>query len=419
LEMLPRSLLSSCGNSSLTAAAITATATALAAGAGISVYQSSTVDASSSQCDKNAAAGQRNRDDSYDYDHGFRIESHLMDRIGQKKYLANAKDQIPSTFRVLAIDIKEMRTQAFTGTCRLSHDKVFLEEVAPPKEVVLSKQDEATSDADKKKRRTKLKIPQKALVKSIFHCSSPQSQQHIGVELLEASVMDLNPYKLRKKQSIGTWEYDPGKYYPPKSQDGNMPGKEDEIDKEIADSSTVREKNDTSNMEDDPMFVEIEAPWNQYAWMEELRLRINGQVHFDAPMEKSAAYERMLFGHNYKTTVPPVHKFSDYFIPFAFAKSNPDGVDSKQQANVRACNKPHAVIANGAALQLVSSAQQLNRKQYLNPHHLTCRYLYRFPVLFGCFRSCAKKQTSHYLLSMIHEHGEEIRKHLWRRRLSQ
>jgi hypothetical protein len=43
----------------------------------------------------------------------------------------------------------------------------------------------------------------------------------------------------------------------------------------------------------------------------------------------------------------------DYFIPFSFAKSDPDGVDGRSKANVRACNKPHAVIANGAALQKV------------------------------------------------------------------
>ena len=96
--------------------------------------------------------------------------------------------------------------------------------------------------------------------------------------------------------------------------------------------------------------------------MEELRLRINGQIYFDAPLEKSSRYERMLFGHVYKTTVPTVHKMIDFFIPFAFAKSNPDGVDSRNATNVRAGNRPHVVIANGAALQLVPSSLRLLQK---------------------------------------------------------
>ena len=200
-------------------------------------------------------------------------------------------------------------------------------------------------------------IPQKALVKDIFHCSSPNSQQPVGVELLEASIADLNPYKLRKKQRIGGWEYDPGKYYESDDDGKDAPPQHIATDNNDDIPSEVE-----SNGFQDPAFVEMEAPWNQYAWMEELRLRINGQIHFDAPVEKSSRYERMLFGHVYKTTVPTVHKMIDFFIPFAFAKSNPDGVDSRNATNVRAGNKPHVVIANGAALQLVPSSLRLLQK---------------------------------------------------------
>jgi hypothetical protein len=296
----------------------------------------------------------------------FRIESHLMDKIQQKKYLSSvAKEQIPSTFRVLAIDLKVMRTDAFTGKCRLSHDKVFVDDVAPPKEVdiegpisVARNDDDDDNNINRKnqsrkntkRQRVKLKIPQKALAKSIVHCSSPQSQQHVGVELLEASISDLNPMKLRKKQSIGDYSYDPGKYYSQTEKNNNAEADtylevdEDNIEKldPYSESSLERET-----------VLEMEAPWNQYAWMEELRLRINGQIQFDAPLEKSSRYERVFFGRSYKITVPAVHKMMDYFIPFSFAKSDPDGVDGRSKANVRACNKPHAVIANGAALQKV------------------------------------------------------------------
>jgi hypothetical protein len=294
---------------------------------------------------------QKGKDDAFDEDsnQSFRIESHLMDRIQQKQYLSDAKDGIPSTFRVLAIDVPEMRTEAFTGTCVISHSKVFLDDVAPAKAI-----DVVLDDKGKNNER-KLKIAQKSLIKSIVHCSSPQSQQHIGVELLEASVSNLNRFKVRRKQSFGNYTYDPGKYYDADSKNVNENDNnndDDEMD-EIDEGQIPLDKERSD---------EIEAPWNQYAWMEELRLRINGHIEFDAPVEKSPRYQRVLYGNNYKTTIPAVYKVWDLFMPFSFARSDPNGIDGRNQANVRACNKPHAVIANGAALQLVPSSLRLLQK---------------------------------------------------------
>ena len=45
-----------------------------------------------------------------------------------------------------------------------------------------------------------------------------------------------------------------------------------------------------------------------------------------------------------------------------FAKSDPDGLDGRDQAVCRASSKPHAVIANGAALQRVPSSLRLLQK---------------------------------------------------------
>lgn len=112
----------------------------------------------------------------------FRVEVHLMDKIQQKAYLSSVKDGIPSTLRILAIDLPEMRTRAFSGDCRLAHDKVFVSEVASPKVVPLDHQshhdtaDEnfngndrklssSSSSKTKKITPTQLKIAQKALVK--------------------------------------------------------------------------------------------------------------------------------------------------------------------------------------------------------------------------------------------------------------
>lgn len=45
-----------------------------------------------------------------------------------------------------------------------------------------------------------------------------------------------------------------------------------------------------------------------------------------------------------------------------FAKSDPDGLDGRNQGVCRATSKPHAVIANGAALQRVPSSLRLLQK---------------------------------------------------------
>lgn len=93
-------------------------------------------------------------------DDTFRVEVHLMDKIQQKSYLESAKDGIPSTLRILAIDLPEMRTKAFSGECRLSHDKIFVDEVAPPKRIEVE-----DKTAGKKGKRSKLQVSQKVLVK--------------------------------------------------------------------------------------------------------------------------------------------------------------------------------------------------------------------------------------------------------------
>ena len=341
------------------------------------------------RCDNDATSTnnqqrQNQQDEGHNSGVSFRIESNLMDRIQQKQYISNAKDGIPSTFRVLAIDLPEFRTNAFTGECKLSHDKVFLDNVSPPK-VIDMLDDRANSKQNIRKRTvddnsttsssdsvsidvpvvglTKLKIAQKALIRSIVHCNANNhtnnhtnshtnshtnnhTNSNAGVELLEASISNLNRYKLRKKQSFGSYTYDPLRYNSNNHDD-------DEIDEVNEDERPTRDK---------VISDEIEAPWNQYAWMEELKLRINGQLNYDEALEKSSMYERLVFGNHYKSTVPAVYRVWNFFMPFSFAKNDPNGIDGRNQGNVRACNKPHAVIANGAALQLVPSSLRLLQK---------------------------------------------------------
>ena len=78
-------------------------------------------------------------------------------------------------------------------------------------------------------------------------------------------------------------------------------------------------------------------------------------------MEKASRVDRLLFGHAYRMTVPSSRRAWERILP-NFMQSDPAGVDGKQKSNCWACNKPHAVIANGAALQRVPSSLRLLQK---------------------------------------------------------
>ena len=59
-----------------------------------------------------------------------------MQHIHNKSYLeTSSKDDLPSTLRILAVDLPEMRTEAFQGMCRLAHSGIYVDDVAPPKVV--------------------------------------------------------------------------------------------------------------------------------------------------------------------------------------------------------------------------------------------------------------------------------------------
>jgi hypothetical protein len=129
----------------------------------------------------------------------FQIETDFMERIAQKPYLQafTSNDEyprgVPHRLRVLAIDVPEMRT-AFDGECRINLSKIYADEIAPPKDV----------------KDHKFKVAQKSLAKSLIKC---RKNKKIGVEMLEASVADLNPYNMRKTHQFGNLiNYDPGKY---------------------------------------------------------------------------------------------------------------------------------------------------------------------------------------------------------------
>jgi hypothetical protein len=89
------------------------------------------------------------------------------------------------------------------------------------------------------------------------------------VELLEASVADMNRFRLRKTHTFGKYKYDPGKYYESKRKEEaeEQPSNHEEI--------VESDHEDVVRLDKKIYEDEMEAPWNQYAWAEELRLRVS------------------------------------------------------------------------------------------------------------------------------------------------
>ncbi|GFH60276.1 hypothetical protein CTEN210_16752 [Chaetoceros tenuissimus] len=320
---------------------------------------------------------------------------------------------VPRRIRILAIDVPEFR-EVFDGECRVNLSRVYPDDIAPPKYIPRKQKDKIATDdhrhvkqnKEKKENEEKIEIIQKSLARSLVRCRNKHSKR-IGVELLEASVYDLNPNNMRRTYQFGNFKYDPGKY----SVDENSPdmiqrrmsvaqhlgtrfkvrkrkvvvtkdndsssaqnsnGEEDEkgfadVEESVKDGDVQDEDEESESgpkvseitvlaEEED----EVDAPWNQYAWIEEMQMRINGEVSFGANVERASWLTRTLFGNSYRHTVKKSRGFLQWFIPSFLSGEKvggEDGIDGdygkdKRTIN-RASSKPHAVIADGSAMQRV------------------------------------------------------------------
>eukprot|EP00978_Attheya_sp_CCMP212_P007733 scaffold17975_cov55-Attheya_sp.AAC.2 len=231
---------------------------------------------------------------------------------------------VPRRVRILAIDVPQMR-HVFDGECRLNLGRVYPDGVAPPKVIERPKrhskdiahdsptgkeEEETTSEGGEEEiegmeEKTKMTIVQKSLARSIIRCRNRKSKR-IGVELLESSVFDLNPNNMRKTWQLGeSYRYDPGKYSKMKVRPGEEEEEEeivnnvnhddndnnddmnnddivtdDDSDKRGSNITAVKEeKGSMSGGNDDTTVAtiddEVHAPWNQYAWIEEMQLRVS------------------------------------------------------------------------------------------------------------------------------------------------
>jgi len=292
---------------------------------------------------------------------------------------------VPKRIRILAIDVPEFR-EVFDGECRVILSRIYPDDIAPPK-YIPRKNSRITEDANDKDKNTKIddkmEIIQKSLARSLVRCRNVKSKR-IGVELLEASVYDLNPHNMRRTYQLGSYKYDPGKYGSMKKMPGDDMLQRQRTNNRMADESKTNESDENMETPGDVNDVdqsaeiegrkkhnirrevtvlasdddEVDAPWNQYAWIEEMELRIKGHVPFGANAERSSWISRKIFGKSYRTTTKKIYRSPLlWFVPSFLVKNLPggeDGIDGEYQRKVnRASSKPHAVIADGSAMQRV------------------------------------------------------------------
>ena len=217
---------------------------------------------------------------------------------------------VPRRIRILAIDVPEFR-EVFDGECRVNLSRVYPDDIAPAKYIPRKIQEKNGDNKEKssKEEMEKIEIVQKSLARSLVRCRNVHSKR-IGVELLEASVYDLNPNNMRRTYNLGKYKYDPGKYGSTRDSPGGsmlqrrmsvLPagsglnirrrGKAVVTKTEVASESNNDEKG-VADVEDQDVDVqeesnaetemtvlaeeedEVDAPWHQSAWIEEMQLRV-------------------------------------------------------------------------------------------------------------------------------------------------
>ena len=128
----------------------------------------------------------------------------------------------------------------------------------------------------------------------------------IGAEVLELSVKDLNPQNIRRAYTVSRKSWKQTKY----QSDNAVADVEEDIEEEEEndehDKQQLVEKNDSDDFEerdiDDPQY-EREAPWNQYAWLEEMQLRIHGYIPFGQPIRRAHYISQLLYGRIYHQSI--------------------------------------------------------------------------------------------------------------------
>lgn len=246
---------------------------------------------------------------------------------------------VPARLRILAIDVPQFKQDAFNeGICQLpskifeTDGPTFSDGVARSKRI-----DEFNNPnvgaTRRELREARRPIEQKSLAQMLYYCYGSNHQlslkklalhdaNHktkrtaqqiiepiIGVEILEASISNLNPNNIRRTYtSKSSYKYDPGKYAESTNEESDEEGKEDVIEA-IADVEEAQEDHDDQdgavskkdNIPDIKSGTREDtrtAPWNQYAWLEEIHLRV-----------------RRLFSFIYLVGCFALNVFSSFYLP--------------------------------------------------------------------------------------------------------
>ena len=125
---------------------------------------------------------------------------------------------------------------------------------------------------------------------------------------------------------------------------------------------------------------EIQAPWHQQAWREEAMLRISGQVRFGETMQEADKWTKRIYGYQFLSTVTSSSRSWFDMLFFWRSQKPDDGVDGSSIPNA-ASNRPHAVIANGLALQMVPNSLRILQK--LCAEHNVPLFVIRDPRSWG------------------------------------
>ena len=291
-------------------------------------------------------------------------QSHLGHAEGGTKlsHTDNTRPKgVPSRLRILTVDVPEFKRDAFQhgAVCQLpsqifdttsnntikssSSSLAFVDGVAPSKPMNKTLgHNERTGTRESRK-----PILQKSWAKQLYYCHHPQfdrpkavgrspqmdSEQQkkkstarnneecppvrIGAEILETSVLDLNPNNIRRfyTSTSEKYHFDSGKFSTNQQQD-DASGIADADEAEIVETALDQNNFNTVDKEqlkfqakqyeekdiDDPDY-ERTAPWNQYAWLEEAHIRIHGLVPFGAPMKRAPIVSQWLYGRIYHQSI--------------------------------------------------------------------------------------------------------------------
>ncbi|EJK62109.1 hypothetical protein THAOC_17293, partial [Thalassiosira oceanica] len=234
---------------------------------------------------------------------------------------------VPSRLRLLAIDVPELKGQAFSDVT-----------VCKPPSEIFKTTDPTFSDgvAKSKKMDTSLLDRKIAVQKSLARQSPKRSATpRIGVEILEASVASLNPSNIRRTYTSLSGRksrmYDRAvKFDSSLSRDDEGLADADEVEEQSKDFDQIQAAEEHDLIRDKN--YERDAPWNQYAWLEEMSLRIQGRVRFGQPCERARFLSQWLFGAVYCQTVPPEssqQSWCRWLFPMMWSDSR-DGVDGEQ-----------------------------------------------------------------------------------------